>query len=172
MLKGERIELREMQASDADLLFEWENDRSFWHLSNTTRSFSMEDIVSFIESTKDIYLDEQLRLMIVLNAEERAIGTLDLFDCDFHNKRGGIGILIADAEDRRRGFGFESLEMIKLYAKDVLHFKQLYANILKSNTESIALFEKVGFVKCGEKKEWINREDRFEDEWMFQVMLK
>lgn len=171
MLKGERIELRGMLPEDIDLLFDWENDRTHWHLSNTTRPISKQDISDFVSNVKDIYLDEQLRLMIVSVAEDRPIGTLDIFECDFHNKRGGLGILIAESEDRRRGFGFESLEMVKIYARDVLHFKQLYANILKSNKESIALFEKAGFVKCGEKKEWINRGRVFEDEWMFQVIL-
>ena len=172
MLKGERIELREMLPSDVKLLYDWENDRAHWHLSNTTRPISKSDIEDFVKNVKDIYLDEQLRLMIVSISDDRPIGTLDIFNCDFHNKRGGLGILIADREDRRRGYGFESLEMIKMYARDVLHFKQLYANILKSNGESLALFEKAGFIKCGEKREWIIRGDEFEDEWMYQVLLK
>ncbi len=172
MLKGERIELRSMMPSDADLLLKWENDRTHWHLSNTIRPYNMKDIEDFIAQVKDIYLDGQLRLMIVSVMEDKPIGTLDIFDCDFQNKRGGLGILIADKDDRRRGYGFESLEMIKVYARDVLHFKQLYANILRSNEESQALFEKAGFVKCGEKREWVKRADSFEDEWMYQVLLK
>ena len=46
-----------------------------------------------------------------------------------------------------------------------------FANILKSNEESVALFEKAGFIKCAEKKQWIRREDSFEDEWMYQIIL-
>ena len=171
MLNGERISLRTMEPEDVEILYAWENDRRHWHLSNTTRPYTKEEIQEFVIHSKDIYLDLQLRLMIILNNESRAIGTLDFFDCDFHNKRAGLGILIADTNDRRRGYSFECLEMIKLYARDVLRLKQLFANILKSNIESISLFEKSGFLKCGEKRDWVKREDGFEDELMYQCIL-
>ncbi|MEM7163440.1 MAG: GNAT family protein [Bacteroidota bacterium] len=171
MLQGERIALRQMRSADSEILLQWENDPNNWHLSQTTRAYSKADIDQFITNTKDIYLDEQLRLIIELNEEERPIGTLDIFECDFHNKRGGLGILIADKKDRRRGFAYESIEMVKIYARDVLKFNQLFANILKSNEESQALFEKAGFVKCGEKKAWVKIAERYEDEWMYQLIL-
>ncbi|NND77948.1 MAG: GNAT family N-acetyltransferase [Flavobacteriales bacterium] len=171
MLRGERIGLREMVPSDLELLYKWENDRRHWHLSQTTRPYSREDIKAFIENVKDIYLDLQLRLMIELNLQSKAIGTLDIFDLDTLNKRAGLGILIAENEDRKRGFGFDSLEIVKVYAREVLNLHQLYANILKSNIESIALFEKAGFKKCGEKLEWVKRENGYENECMYQIIL-
>lgn len=157
---------------DVDLLYNWENNTKNWFLSNTQTPFSHDTIKGFVENANDIYTDKQLRLMIDSLSDDRTVGTLDLFDCDFNNKRAGIGILIGERDDRRRGFGFEALEMVKVYARDVLNFHQLYANILESNRESISLFEKVGFGQCGVKKDWIRRGDKFEHENLYQIMLQ
>ena len=172
MLKGERISLRPLELSDVDLLYQWENNPRIWRISNTQAPFSKESLRSFIKRSHDIYTDKQLRFIIASGTDDAPLGTLDLFDCDFNNKRCGIGILIADKENRRRGYGYESLEMIKIYARDILDFHQLYANILVSNEESLALFKKAGFEVIGEKKDWVRIGDEFENETLLQVILK
>lgn len=172
MLKGERISLRPLELSDVELLYQWENNPENWRISNTQAPFSKESLRSFIKRSHDIYTDKQLRFIIASCIDDTPLGTLDLFDCDFNNKRSGVGILIANKEDRRRGFGFESLQMIKVYARDILDFHQLYANILVSNEKSLALFEKAGFEIVGEKKEWVRIGDAFENEILLQAMLR
>ena len=54
-----------------------------------------------IENERDIYLDKQLRLIIVSLIEEKVIGCIDLFEFDMRNQRASLGILIANSNDRR-----------------------------------------------------------------------
>jgi diamine N-acetyltransferase len=46
----------------------------------------------------------------------------------------------------------------------------LYCFISPENIQSLHLFEKYGFVKCGIKKEWRLHEGKWIDEVMFQLI--
>lgn len=170
MLNNERINLRAIEPEDVDKLFLWENDPENWRISHTIAPFSRHELSQYIQSTGDIYSDKQLRLIIELKEEKISIGTLDLFDCDFKNKRTGIGILVAEKNQRGIGIGSSCLELIIPYIFDVLGLHQIYCNVLSDNPESLSLFKKFGFVEIGIKKEWTFHAGNFIDEHLLQLI--
>lgn len=163
MLKGENVYLRALEPADIDTLFVWENNTENWLNSSTHKPFSRHAIENHVLNAHDIYTDHQLRLIIALKKDDRAIGAIDLFDCDFANGRAGVGILIEDKADRGKGFGLESLQLLQEYSQEVLLLQQLHAEIMNINTGSIRLFERAGFEQTGVRKKWIKRPDRFLD---------
>jgi diamine N-acetyltransferase len=107
-LKGQLISLRAVEPNDLELLYQWENNPSVWHLSNTLAPFSKHILKEYIENAKhDIYVTKQLRLMIN-TSKYGPIGCIDLFDFDPTNQRAGIGILIADEQHRGKGYASEA----------------------------------------------------------------
>ena len=174
LLTGNKVSLRALEPADVERLYEWENDPSVWGVSNTLAPWSRYQLEQYVmASDQDIIAARQLRLMIDVVQEAPpviTIGTIDLFDFDSLHLRAGVGILICEPY-RKQGYAFEALSLLILYVKKTLHLHQLYCNISRANTNSINLFQKLGFVRCGEKKEWINFGDRWEDEWMFQKIL-
>jgi len=154
-LKGNHIFLRALEPEDIEAIYHIENDETLWHLSDTLMPFSRFAIKQYLANAQqDIYEAKQLRLAICDLEKKKLIGLVDIFDFDAYNKRAGIGILITQDEDRNKGFGKESLELIVNYTRIHLQLHQLYANILEDNLYSIALFEKTGFSLIGMKKEW------------------
>ena len=104
-MKYEKISLRALEPEDLELLYEWENNDSYWELSNTFSPFSKYTLKRYLENShKNIYETGQLRLMIDLIDEKKTIGTIDLFDFDPFHKRAGLGILIAPDTYRRKGY--------------------------------------------------------------------
>jgi len=172
LLESEKIKLRALEPEDVDLLQKWENNTTLWHLSNTYAPFSKYILRKYIENShQDIFEAKQLRLIIDINkAPYKSIGAIDLFDFDPFNLRAGLGILINDVEDRAKTYGSESLKLIIDYAFNCLKLHQLYCNISIENLTSIKLFEKQGFVKSGEKKDWINKGGEWENEAIFQLI--
>ena len=171
ILIGKSLRLRAPEPEDLDLLYIWENDPEIWSVSNTLTPFSRFTLKNYIESSHlDIYEAKQLRLMIDLIAPHCTIGTVDLFDFDPYNQRAGVGILIGDTTQKRKGYANEALEILINYSFSVLDFKQLYCNISSGNTNSIQLFQKLGFIQCGEKKEWLKTPEGWESELMFQLI--
>lgn len=167
-LKGEHIYLRALEPTDLDFLYQLENDTSIWEISGTLRPYSKKVLRLYLENAhRDIYEVKQLRLCIC-DTNDHCIGLIDVFDFDPKNRRAGIGIVIANPENRNKGMGAEALDLLCDYAFSVLDLHQLYANILEENTSSIHLFEKLGFESIGVKKEWIRTSKGFKNEIMFQ----
>ena len=167
-LIGKHISLRAIEPSDIDILYRWENDVETWNVSNTQTPYSRFVLEQYIASAhQDIYSVKQLRL-IICDSEGKAIGTIDLFDFDPNHMRAGIGILIADKEDRRQGAASEALELLVDYCFNILNLHQVYSNITIDNEASVLLFQKHGFQITGVKKHWVREGEKFKDELLLQ----
>jgi len=170
-MEYKNIKLRALEPEDLELLYQWENNDTYWAISNTISPFSRYILKQYIENShKNIFETGQLRLMIDHVEDKITIGTIDVFDFDPFHKRAGIGILIADELYRRKGYASISLTCLINYCFKTLQLHQVYCNILGSNSESIELFKKQGFVLIGIKKDWILTSGGYQDEYMFQLI--
>ena len=172
-LDNNTIILRALEPGDVDLLYRWENNPEYWFVSNTRTPFSRDVIRQYVENShKDIYELKQLRLMIQLKAppadRSLAVGAIDLFDFDPYHLRAGVGILIAEKEQRSRGLASDALQLLIDYAFSVLGLHQLYCNIASDNELSIKLFTKLGFEQTGEKTDWLRTDSGWINELIFQ----
>jgi diamine N-acetyltransferase len=172
VLENLHISLRAPEPGDLDLLFIWENDSSIWKISGTLFPFSKSVLKQYLENAgKDIYEMKQLRLIIQLKENHRPLGAIDLFDFDPHHRRAGVGILVADPSDRRKGYAREALETLVNYCSEILNLHQIYCNIEAGNEASIALFKGLGFEETCRKKDWIYTGNGYVDELLFQKLL-
>ena len=168
-LENKNISLRAPEPEDLDLLYIWENEPTVWQVSGTLTPFSRYVLKQYLENAgNDIFQAKQLRLIIQIKKNHRPVGAIDLFDFDPQNHRAGIGILIAEPSDRRRGYAREALETLMGYCFGVLHLHQLYCNIAAGNDASIKLFTEAGFLECGRKREWLYDGRHYKDELIFQ----
>jgi diamine N-acetyltransferase len=170
-MKYKEIKLRALEPEDLELLYEWENNESYWAISNTISPFSKYTLKRYLENShKNIYESGQLRLMIEHLEDKVTIGTIDIFDFDPFHGRAGLGILIASEVYRRRGYASMALMALIEYCFKTLQMHQLYCNILENNYESMDLFKKLGFEQAGIKKEWVKTTDGYLDEYFLQLI--
>lgn len=170
MIHG-NIALRAPEPDDTELLYQWENNSEIWRVSNTLAPFSRHAIRKHIEeSSSNIYEAGQARFIICRSDTMEPVGAIDLFEFDSFHQRAGIGILIAQKSDRRKGYALNALTALSEYCFNHLMIHQLWCNILPGNEGSSALFEKAGFVLSGVKKEWIRENDGFSDELFYQLI--
>lgn len=169
---GHLIYLRALEPTDLNFVHSLENKESVWKLSNTITPYSRFLIERYLKNShRDIYEIKQLRLVICKIKSAEAIGLIDIFDCDFKNKRAGIGILIEKIENRNQGYGRESLKLLANYCKTHLDLHQLYCNISEENKQSLKMFESENFEIVGLKKDWNYNEGHFENEYSLQRIL-
>ena len=170
-LSGQAVYLRALEPEDLGLLYQLENDQSLWEVSNTSTPYSKYVLKQYLEQAhRDIYEVKQLRLAICTSADDRAVGLIDLFDFDPKHARAGLGIVILLAEDRGQGYAREAISLLWDYVRAHLQLHQLYANITQDNAGSIHLFESMGFVKSGSKKDWIRSQGGFKTEYFYQLI--
>jgi diamine N-acetyltransferase len=153
-LESDRIVLRALEKKDATTLMIWENNPDNWRVSDTEVPYSLQSIQQYIEQQENFRTSGQVRLMIINKQTNEAIGCIDLFDGHSRHRRAAVGILVADEQNRGKGYAAESLELIEKYASEILDLHQLYAHVEEQNTESIRLFENAGFKHVGTLKDW------------------
>jgi len=137
--------LRIPRSEDVDFMLRLENDPDIWKVSQTEEPFTYDEIADFINDSKhNLFLEFQLRNVIVLKEGDTAIGTLDLFDYDDKERSAGIGITICK-DYRNKKIGSKALLLFVKMAFLDLNIRELYCTIFPDNIESISLFESCGF---------------------------
>ena len=169
-LQNGNIKLRALEPDDLDLILHWENNPEYWRVSNTLTPFSKDLIQHYVLTAQDIYAVKQLRLMIDDITIQKTIGAIDLFDFDPKHQYAGIGILI-DTPYRKNGSASQALNLLKVYARDVIGIRNLTARIHEDNLPSIMLFEHNGFVRAGVLEKWHNHQGVWMDEYIYQCKL-
>ena len=170
-LKGEHIYLRALEPEDIDFVYGIENDETIWELSNTITPYSKHVLTQYLANAHiDIFEAKQFRL-VISSYDNVAVGMIDLFDFDFKNKRAGVGIIVKEAENRKKGFGGEALKLLIQYCKTHLDLHQLYCNISEKNKASLKLFQNQGFEIIGLKKDWNCIQGIFSNEYLLQCLL-
>ncbi|MBO6025863.1 MAG: GNAT family N-acetyltransferase [Bacteroidales bacterium] len=169
-ISEETISLRAAEPEDAPLIYDWENDRSLWRVSETSNPISLFQVEQFLLGNTDLTTNRQLRLMIDLKGADQPIGCIDLFDYDPTNSRIGIGILIAK-KYRGKGYASKALSLCLEYLSHDVMVHQAHCLIDVLNEESRHLFMSLGFTECGRRKDWIKTPEGYLDVVFYQKII-
>jgi diamine N-acetyltransferase len=169
-LSNDRIYLRAAEPEDLDIFYRMENDPALWEISNFTVPYSRYALTQYIEnSINDIFVDKQLRLMVVRRNDHAVLGTIDLTDFVPLHSRAAVGIVFLE-EYRGKGYAKDALSLLCDYAFGFLRMKQLYAHIPVDNKASRSLFTQSGFLDCGIMKAWLHVGKAYKDVVMVQLI--
>ncbi len=170
-MKNDSIELRPLEPTDLDTLYNWENDSALWVVSDTVAPYSRAALWQYLENyTGDIFAQRQLRLMITLAGDGTPVGTIDFLNFDPLNNRAELGLFIA-AEHRGQGLGRQALELLTAYAREHLGLRQLYVFIALDNTVCLKMFEDYGYRRVGIIQSWVKRGSTYRDVALLQMVF-
>ncbi len=161
------IHLRALEPSDLDFLFALENDQRLWTVSNTLVPFSEFTLKEYIAHAKDDIFTAKQQRFVISDAQNNALGLIDLYEFDPIHHRAGIGLVIAETL-RGKGIGKEALSLIEEVAFQRFQLHQLYAGVGEDNPASLALFKAAGYKQCGLKKDWNYYNNDYHNEVVFQ----
>ena len=167
------IYLRALEPEDLDLLYTIENHPSLWTVSNNNGPYSRFLLKRYLASqTGSIAEDGQMRLVVCLEADDRAIGIVDLFDYSAKHQRAEVGIALLSAE-QGKGVGSETLRKLEEFAAVKLNIRMLYAYTMANPaTISRKLFISAGYAEIGVLKEWHFDGEEYEDVSFFQKNIQ
>lgn len=167
----ESVTLRAIEPEDLLHFVRWENNSDLWSFGAQIQPLSRFAISEYLEQTltNDVFSMRQVRF--VIEHEKTIVGCIDFFDFDPLSRKASIGLVI-DKAHQRNGFAGEAVRKMIRYGFDMLNLHQIYAHVPVSNTPSVSLFEKSGFEKTACLKDWICRNRKFEDVYLFQCIEK
>ena len=82
----------------------------------------------------------------------------------------GIGIMIHNTENQKQGYATAAIRLMIDYCFETLGLNQIYSSVPSGNIGSRKLFEKLGFVQTGYRKNWLRRGNGWEDIVYFQLL--
>lgn len=174
IVSGE-LSLRALEPEDEPLLYDIENRREAFLIGENRIPFSHDYLQRFIYASlqENFFSSGQLRLIAGRNTPEgmaEAVGIVDFFNYEAFHRRAETGIVVCPAF-RNRGMGEKILEMACTYARNQLNLHQLYAEVAANNENSLKLFAKCGFERCGLRRQWLLQAGQWTDVVLWQKIF-
>lgn len=159
MLHSQRLHLRALEPSDADFMYEVENDAQAWRYSDTIAPLSRKILRDYaLTYDADPFTAGQLRLIITEEGSNIPVGIVDLYEVSQRHQRAFIGIYICK-DHRGKGYAEETIELIEDYAHNSLHLHQLGVKVEEGYTLGEKLFESRGYQLKGTLEDWLSTPD-------------
>lgn len=163
------VTLRAMEPTDIDTLYIWENDPLLWPYGDRRAPLSRLQLTEYVNNyNANPFADGQLRLMI--SAEDKTVGAVDIFEVDAVNRRAGVGIMVAK---RYQGHGYAraALNALMHYCRECLGLTQLWCVVAVDNEPSMRLFLSAGFKESGRLSHWLLSPSGATDAAFLQLLL-
>jgi len=170
MLKGKKINLRQVEEEDIDLFLKWFNDPEVTQYLATVLPVTRKEEEKWFEGLSNFDESKKVVFSIELIEEKRLIGSCALNSIDLRNQTAEAGIMIGDKECWSKGYGTEVFKLLLDYGFNQLNLNRVGSAALSFNEKSIGLHEKLGFKKEGVKRKVWFRNGKFNDEIVFGLL--
>ena len=154
-MTSSRLQLRAVEPTDVDLMYEVENDTDAWRYSDTVSPLSIQLLTDYALSyDADPFSAGQLRLIITEKTSDKPVGIADLYSISQRHRHAFIGIYILK-EFRELGYAKETINILENYAKDILFLHQLGAKVEEGNKKALSLFLSCGYEEKVILDQWL-----------------
>lgn len=158
LLVGDMVTLRPVEAGDVDAMWEMVNDPVGNDLTDTTETFTYDQIARWCDSRQS--QDERLDLAIVENTSGRYAGEVVLNEFDAETNGANFRIALRGPDWYGRGLGTEATRLIVRHGFDVIGLERVTLSVLARNPRARSTYKTAGFRPTGETVEgaetWIH----------------
>ena len=142
-LVGQLVTLRPLTGGDADAVWEMIHDPEGNDLTDTTATFTYEQIAEWCATRAD--QDERLDLAIVENATGEFAGEAVLNDYDADRDEVNFRISLRGPAWYGRGLGTEATRLIIDHGLHAIDLRRITLGVLARNPRARRAYEKAGF---------------------------
>ncbi|MBZ9686568.1 GNAT family N-acetyltransferase [Clostridium estertheticum] len=170
LLVGEKIVLTSINEEDVLEFQKWYNDVSFMRHYDIVSAIpkTIEDVkqlVSEVHKSNTAYIFAVKDLL-----KKEFIGVTGFEDISWNNGTALIYIGIGGEKHRGCGYGEEALKLSIEFGFQELNFHRIQLTVLEYNEPAIKLYEKVGFKREGVYREFIHRDGRRYDMYLYGIL--
>ena len=146
------VYLTPLNDSDLDLLCDWQN--APW-IRDLAMGFRFPVQTSAVKNWLRKIEEQNSKSKVVygIRLRDQLVGVISLHHIEQFQRKSLLGIFIGDDSRRNQGIGFMSTCLILDFAFNGLDFRKVGLEVLAKNMDAMALYERVGFVIEGIKRE-------------------
>ena len=147
--KGSKIRLRGVEPADAESFFMWNTDsEAARFLEFVFPPISLALVRHWLEEESLKKLEHDGFTWVIEDGEGRAVGSIRTHNCNHYNGTFSYGIYIAD-NAKRNGYAAEAIGLVLRFYFDELRYQKVTVTVNADNSASIALHEKLAFIREG-----------------------
>ena len=169
-LVGQRIYLSPLSIDDAEKYVEWFCDFSL--ADGVGKSGSIITV-----ETEKTWLGEAIKnnyfnFAIVNLENDELIGNCGFNKIDQQNRTGTVGIFIGSENDRSKGYGEETLNLLLDYGFNYLNLNNISLTVMSFNNRAISCYKKVGFKEIGRMRECYYLNGKYYDKVYMDILTR
>ncbi len=161
-----RVFLDKIKKEDMQYLYKWFSDTEFLSSYDYVAPVPMSK--EKVDKTIADYNEENDAIIFAIrNEDNKIIGIAGYYDIVKDNQVATLFIGIGDKNQQGKGYGKKALDELLNYGFNTLNLYRIQLNVIAFNTPAIALYEKAGFKKEGTMKEFLLRDSKRYDLYMY-----
>ncbi|MCH1625805.1 GNAT family N-acetyltransferase [Fredinandcohnia quinoae] len=168
LLKGKKLQLVRIREEDIATIVEWYEDQEFLRNLDTLPAFPKHP-----DAFKE-WVEQKNEKEFVFGIREldsnRLVGFVDLDSIIWPHRNAWMAIAIGGKENRGRGVGYEAIQLVLEFAFHELNLHRIQLTVFEYNERAIALYEKVGFKREGTYREFLERDGKRYDMYLYGLL--
>jgi RimJ/RimL family protein N-acetyltransferase len=169
-LAGQRVYLRPPHVDDAPRYVRWLNDEQVRQWVTFYLPMPEHAEREWIEAAPA--RRDEVHFALVLRAGDRHIGGLGLHQIRWKDRAATFGIFIGEPDCWGQGYGAEATRLLLRYAFATLNLNRVELGVFAFNKRAIRVYEKLGFVREGVRREWAFINGRYTDEVAYSILAR
>ncbi len=170
LLVGKNVRLSSFKDEYLPTFETWYNDLEFLRLYDVVSAFpksevQLQEMIEETRRSRDSYI-----FAVKTIEEDKFIGVTGFENILWNNGTAVIYIGIGDNSFRGKGIGKEALALTIEFGFQELNLHRIQLNVLSYNKPAIAIYEKLGFKREGTYREFIYRDGRRYDMYLYGIL--
>ena len=172
LFQGERVQLTALTPEDAAVAVRWYEDGEFarlWDAATANPRTQSQISEWFTEASRD---RNAFAFAIRFKEKRELIGYIDINGILWNCGVGGIAVAIGEAAHRGKGYGEEAMRLALKFAFHELNLHRIQITVFAYNDRAIRLYERLGFVREGTYREFLNRDGQRHDMYLYGLLRR
>ena len=167
-LMGHKVFLRAFEPGDEKMIAILENHPQ----TRETLFYALPTGTEYqLEKTKKQQNDPNTIVFTICDKETGiAIGQTAFVRIDWVGRMATFYIGIANAENRQKGLGRETVELMVEYAFNTLNLNRIHLHVAENNVAAIEVYKKCGFITEGKLREAMYRNGKYYDFYVMGIL--
>ena len=170
LLKGKNVRRTAIEHEEIKKVTSWYNDTNFMRHYDVVSAMpkNTKDVESIVYDAQQSQDKEIFAIRHIKTGE--LIGVTGFENILWNNQNAVIYIGIGEEKFRGQGIGKESLYLTMEFGFEELNFNRIYLTVLEYNKKAINLYESLGFVREGVYREFIIRDGKKYDMYLYGIL--
>lgn len=172
LLRGTNVRLTALIPNDLPLIAHWYQQSEFLRLFDASPAYPQTEAVlaKWLEERQKA--TNSFLFAVRLLENDDLLGYVEFDEILWTHQVSGVSIGIGDPTHCGKGYGYEAMQLALTFAFNELNLHRVQLTVFSYNERAIALYEKLGFQREGVYREFLHRDGKRHDMYLYGLLRR